>query len=185
MGVDAAALAGGALGGAVVQSVLGPLFGQRHERRELRAKVLRKIAEIENARWVPAEKAVFLNAAHELRSLVLVAGMNRKPVEFYVVVAAAAREKSELSLELAGGDVEFGGGIDGSLADLVRDAATLVTDCAWHPYLQRPLLPIRLRGLEKKKTEVTKDLNETHERILWDQGLPAVVLAGRPRTASG
>lgn len=168
----------------MVQSVLGPVFGQRHERRELRAKVLGKIAETENARWVPVEKAAFLSAAQELRSLALVAGINRKPVEFYIVVAAAAREKSEWSLDMAGGDLEGGGGIRLSLAELVREAAAFVTDCAWHPHLQRPLIRTRLRHLEAKKREVTAELDKPHEQIHWDQGLPLVVLAGRPRNSN-
>jgi hypothetical protein len=183
MAVDAATLAGGALGGAVAQSVLGPLFSQRNERRELRAKVLHKIAEVENVRWVPADRDAFLKAAHELRSLALVAGLNRKPVEFYVVVAAAAREKSEWSLEMAGGDIDAGGGIDTSLADLTSEAAAYLTDCVWHPNLQRPVTRLRLRRLRKKQEEVTTELDRPHERIHWDRGLPAVILAGRPRGA--
>lgn len=184
MAVDVAALAGGAVGGAVVQSVLGPLFGQRHERRELRAKVLRKIAEIEDTRWVPAKKEVFLETANELSSLALVAGINRRAVELYLVLAAAAREKSEESLERAGGDLEAGGGVRLSLSELVRDAATFVTDCVWHPHLQRPITKLRLRRLEVKKREVTTEMDKPYERIHWNQGLPLSVLAGRSRSSS-
>lgn len=184
MAVDVTALTGGALGGAVVQSILGPLFGQRHERRELRAKVLRKIAAVEDTHWVPAKKEAFLESANELSSLALVAGINRRAVELYLVVAAAAREKSEESLDRAGGDLETGGGVRLSLSQLARDAAAFVTDCVWHPHLQRPLIRLRLRRLEVKKKQVTAEMDKPHERIYWNQGLPLIVLAGRSRSSS-
>lgn len=50
MGIDATSLIGGALGGAALQSVLEPLIGQRHLRRDLRANVLQAVTKVQDGR---------------------------------------------------------------------------------------------------------------------------------------
>jgi hypothetical protein len=50
MGIDATALIGGVLGGAALQSVMEPLLGQRHLRRDLRANVLKAVTGVQFAR---------------------------------------------------------------------------------------------------------------------------------------
>jgi hypothetical protein len=51
MAVDVEQLVGGALSGALVTSVLTPLIGQRLQRRDLRAAMLRAVGELERTRW--------------------------------------------------------------------------------------------------------------------------------------
>jgi len=48
--IDAAQLASGALGGAIVSGIIGPLIAQRHERRDLRADAFRCVTEVERTR---------------------------------------------------------------------------------------------------------------------------------------
>jgi hypothetical protein len=134
--LDLAQLVGGAVGGALITSVVGPLISQRHERRDVRANVLRAVAEVERARWAPAEREPFRATIINLRSAALVAGVNREAVESYARLAQYAQRMSEDSWEVIP-DEEFGGGIPGSLGDLTRHAATLVTDIVWHPYRKR------------------------------------------------
>ena len=171
MGIDATALVGGALGGAAVQSVLEPLVGQRHLRRDLRANVLQAVTDVEANRWAPYDREQFRQAVAKLRSSVLVAGLPRRPAEFYLEVASAARMVSDRDWgETGGGDEDFpGGAIPSSLSDLVQNAAAAVVAAAWHPFRSRPLARFRQHRLTAEKAAVTKELvEEPRTRIQWE-----------------
>ena len=120
----------------------------------------------------------FLEAVHALRSAALIAGLKRELVEVYLLLAAAGRQKSGDSLELAGGDIESGGGgISTPLAELVLRAASALTDYAWHPFNGRFRLRRSVKKLTSEKDEVTAQLNKRHpaEHLHWDIGLPKVI----------
>src|SRR5690242_14397329 len=111
MAIDATTLVGGALGGAVVSSVVGPSIAQRHERRDLRAKVLRSLAEVERRRWAPGTAwGELRDAAVGLQADALVAGINRQLVDRYVELASVGHRTSQHSWD-ATPDPDFGGGI--------------------------------------------------------------------------
>jgi hypothetical protein len=167
MSIDAATLIGGALGGAVAQSVFTPLFGQRHERRDLRAGVIRSLAELQRTRWAPHSKSKFRHAVTDLRTAALVAGGNRALIEEYISLACAGRTLSERSFD-ENPDPEFGGGIDIGMADLISEAAAAVMDFTWHPWLRRPTRRIVLAGLARRKAAVARELEEDGTHLDWD-----------------
>jgi hypothetical protein len=113
-----------------------PLITTRHQRRDLRADVLRRTADLERLRWAPAEWDAFRQAVVALRSAALVAGADREIVDRYIFLAHVARRASDASFEVSP-DPEHGGGISSDLADLVVDAAILLTDHMWHPVRKR------------------------------------------------
>lgn len=170
MGLDATSLVGGALGGAALQSVLDPLLGQRHLRRDLRANVVRATAQVEERRWATASQDSFGDAVVELRTAVLVAGLQREPMEAYVEIAAGARALAERTAILDDSEPALRGGlIPTEMGDLARNAATLLVSIAWHPYRTRPLCHSRLAKLESEKGLVTDGLNENRETSLdWN-----------------
>ena len=99
--MDLAQFAGGAVGRAVVSAIVGPLIAQRHERRELRAAVLRGISQVERSRWAtPGSWDDFRVAVVALRAAALVAGAKREIVEYYLFVAQVAGKASSDDLEL-------------------------------------------------------------------------------------
>lgn len=167
MAIDAATLVGGALGGAVVQSVLTPLIGQRHERRDLRAGVVRSLAELQRTRWAPHSKEKFRRAVTDLRTAALVAGVNRALIEEYISFACAGRALSERSFE-ENPDPEFGGGIDVGMADLIADAAAAVLDFTWHPWLKRATTRLVRARLARQKAAVTQELKDDGTPLNWD-----------------
>lgn len=169
MGVDLTALVGGAVGGAAVQSVLGPLFGQVHERRELRAKVLDSIAEVERKRWAASEdRSGFHAAIVGLRSNALVAGVNRTLLDIYVLAAAAAYGKSLIAWEISG-DPEAGG-ISIPLANYVKECAAALTWQVWHPRWSFARRPITIRQLRKAKADaMTHNHRGEEQPVDWDR----------------
>jgi hypothetical protein len=171
MGIDATALIGGALGGAAVQSVLEPLIGQRHLRRDLRSNVLQAITEVEGNRWAPHDRDDFRRSASELRSAVLVAGLPRQPAEFYIKAASAGRMLSERDWEeTGGGDEEVpGGAIPSELNHLIQGAAAQLVASAWHPYRTRPLARHKRKRLQAEKQATTEALSDDpRSRFQWD-----------------
>jgi hypothetical protein len=112
--------------------VLTPLIAQRGERRALRADVLHRPGDVEGFRWVAAgdqSSGDFRRALVALRAAGLLAEANRELIDYYCHVAWTARLTSEHAVEVG----DDGGGILSTLADLVRHAATAVSDDVWHP----------------------------------------------------
>jgi hypothetical protein len=151
MPIDAVGLAGGALSGAVVTSIIAPLITQRGERRDVRAEVLRSLAAVERARWAPSTFEELRAATVALRAAGLVAGANRAVLDRYVLLAAVGwRNSTDSHEELA--DPEMGGGvIDGGLANLIRDASTTLADHLWRPYRTRRALSRALAQSEDRE----------------------------------
>ena len=139
MGVDLTALVGGAVGGAAIQTALGPLFGQVHERRSFRADVLASIAVVENERWATSDAPDGLrDAVVSLRATTLVAGLDKRVVDFYALVAGAGWQVSHAGWEVY--PDEEGAGIPAELADLISEAAAVLAAYAWRPYWRRLFL---------------------------------------------
>ncbi len=171
MGIDATALIGGALGGAALQSVLEPLLGQRHLRRDLRANVLKGVTGVEYARWAPRSRDDFRQSVVDLRAQVLVAGLPRRPAEVYIEASAAARALSDRDWEESGGgDPEIPVGlIPTEMGDYVRACATVLIAAAWHPYRSKFTMRFRLQKLKSHKKELTKELaDEPRSTIDWE-----------------
>jgi hypothetical protein len=160
MAVDIAQLAGGAFGGAVASSVLAPIIGQRRERRDLRATVLRWIGELERKRWADASLDEFREAVVAVRAAALIAAAQRDVIDHYVFLAQVARQASDAGMEQSGDPAAAG--IPTALFNLVAEAASLVVDHLWHPYRKRVAVA---RGLRK---------NRAAERALRDDEEMAV-----------
>jgi hypothetical protein len=170
MGIDATALISGALGGAALQSVLEPLLGQRHLRRDLRANVLKAVTRVEYARWAPRSRDDFRQSVADLRAQVLVAGLPRRPAEVYIEAVAAARTLSDRDWdESGGGDSEVPGGlIPTEMGDYVAACATNLVATAWHPHRTKFSVWLRLRKLGRHKEELTEELaDEPRSTIDW------------------
>lgn len=138
----------GALG---VGSVLGQWLSGGRDRRAARAAVLDALREVETARWAPAkpEKPTFVQATRELETAALLARIPRKYVRFYLHVADAAHTLSQQSWDDYPDEEDGGGAISAVFADAVREAARLVTDVTWSPYVLRVRYPVRLARLDK------------------------------------
>ena len=61
-----------------------PYVVARHERRDLRADVLRRVGDVERLRWAPADWDEYRKAIFALRGAALVAGANREIVDRYI-----------------------------------------------------------------------------------------------------
>ncbi len=158
MAVDLSQLVGGALGGAVASSVLGPWIAQSKDRRDVRAEVLRQLALVEQTRWAgPASSwETFRDAVHSLRAAALIAAVPRDLVDRYIRLATIARRKSEESAQLREPE-DNAGGIVAGLSDLPRDAAWRHTDHLWHPRWRRWRLSNDLSEMDKKEAAFRAD----------------------------
>jgi hypothetical protein len=170
VGVDVTALVGGAVGGAAIQTVLGPLFGQVHERRSFRADVLASLAVVENERWASSDTPDKLReSVTSLRAASLVAGLDKRVVDFYAVTAAAGWQVSHAGWQVDP-EEEGAAGIPVALANLISEAAAVLAAYTWRPYWRRPFLRRDLRRLGKLKDAVTEDLGRhPREAIHWDR----------------
>lgn len=167
MTIEASTLVGGALGGAVVQSVLGALVGQRHERRNMRAEVLRRIGELEQARWMDENGPSwqdYRSADNAVRAAGLVASAPRELIDVYLRFARAGRLMSERHWKMDP-DPEFGGSVPGPLGDLITDAAERLVSHVWYPHRRRLRLRHDLKSLEAQKKGCREDVPEE----LWEQ----------------
>lgn len=168
LAIDLADLAGGALSGALVTSVLGPIVAQRRERRDTRADVLRAISTLETTRWAPREWDDFRKGVSTLWAAALVANAPRALVAEYIQLAYVARRASERSWEELP-DEEHSGGIPGDLASLTRDAAATVIDHIWHPHHRRLLTRRDLKRLATKTKVVKQKLREDGQPVDWTE----------------
>ncbi len=164
--VEIEELASGALAGAVASSILGPLIAQRRERRDLRAAVLRCVAEVERTRWTPADRQAFREAVIACRASALVAGINRDLTDRYLFFAEVGRRSSEWAEEVQP-EPEGGGSIPSDLAKLIRQAATLLVNHLWHPYRTRLRVRWQLRRLARSREEVEAAHADDHGRVRW------------------
>lgn len=160
--VDVTALVGGAVGGAAIQSVLGSLFGQVHERREFRARTLNSVAAVERERWASGQdREPFRAAISDLRSRGLVAGTNRELLDAYVLGAAACFGTSLTNWERSGGDPE-GGSIGIPLSEYVVACREALIFSLWHPrwalvirFAVRKILAVRKARLTRQAEKET------------------------------
>jgi hypothetical protein len=153
MAADATQILGGAAVGAVITAVVGPIVSQRGARRDVRADVLRRVGDVESTRWAETGRDKFRAATVHLRAAGLVAGANRSLVDRYLYLAHVARRASEVTREqMSQEDLrEYGSSIPASLSELVRDAASLLTEHLWHPYRNRWSISRQLRTIEDRE----------------------------------
>jgi hypothetical protein len=170
MVVDVGQLVGGALGGALASSILGPLFSQRSERRNLRADVLRAVGEVERRRWTPEDRVAFRAAVDSCRAAALVAAVNRDIVDRYLGYAEVGRRTSEWTAEHMP-DEDGGGSIPSELGDLIRITADVLVDHVWHPHRSRWSIGRNLRKIHKREENVRTSLREQRERVDWSPTL--------------
>jgi hypothetical protein len=160
---------GGAFGGAVASSVLAPLIAQRRERRDLRAEVLPRVADVETARWMPRDHEDFRQATTALRAAALVAAANRELIDRYLYLAAIARRTSESSWYEHPED-EGGGGISVAIAELVNDAAAAVVDHVWHPVRRRGATKRVLSESQRREQALRASQEDSFIRTVWPSG---------------
>lgn len=139
------------LGAAGAGAVINQYIARARERREVRATAMRALSRSEQARWAGGDDRDrdFHSAAAELETASLIAGIPRPMVAQYLILADAARILSQESWD-EDPDPEFGGGINGALAETVRQAARFVADSAWHPYVSRLHQRTRLNMLRQQ-----------------------------------
>ncbi|OBG87857.1 hypothetical protein A5699_18470 [Mycobacterium sp. E802] len=136
------------VGGLGIGSVIGNYIGGGRARREVRGAVLKAIEATELTRWAPTIYREFRTAYREVETTALIARIPRAAVRHYLVLAEAGRQLSDESWEERGGDEDFGaGGIDGYFADVIQEAAEMITRLAWRPWLTRLTLAKDLKSL--------------------------------------
>lgn len=167
MSLDALQFVSGALGGALVSATIAPLIAQRHERRDLRANVLRAISHVERTRWAPTNWNEFRDAVVTLRAAALVAAANREVVDYYLVLAQIAYAESTNDFDETI-DPDYTGGLDSRFADLVRDAAETLVDHLWRPIRKRRAVKIALAALRAREHDLREDKTI---RLQWDTHL--------------
>lgn len=148
MTVGVAELVGGALGGAIVTSVITPLLAQRIDRRQHRASALSALGLVEQNRWGDKDFQAFREAVRKLRTTALVAGADRTLVDRYLLYAQVARQTSDWNVESADGYPEAAG-IPTSLANLVPATAEALVDHLWHPWRTRIFRAHTVRQLDR------------------------------------
>ncbi|WP_141797720.1 hypothetical protein [Nocardioides sp. SLBN-35] len=138
----------GALG---VGSFIGQYLIGSQQRRQVRSDVLKHLSDAETARWAggttPAPN--FTESMRELETAALIARVPRRVIAHYKVFAYCARWLSQASWD-DDPDPEYGGGINGEFADLVRAAAGEVSRVTWAPWWGRVGMK---RRLAKRRTE--------------------------------
>lgn len=151
--MDVGQLVGGAFGGAVASSILGPMIVQRTELRGLRAAALRAVADVESKRWAPGDFRAYRDAVVTFRSEALVARVDRRVVERYILLSYVARQRSDQDHEELQSD-EHGGGISPELNSVVRQAANLVVTTLWQPWRSRLSIKKSLAASGRAQTEL-------------------------------
>jgi len=169
MAVGVAELVGGALGGAIVTSVITPLLAQRIDRRQHRASALSALGLIEQSRWGDEDFRAFREAVRKLRTTALVAGADRTLVDRYLLYAQVARQTSDWNVEIADGYPEAAG-IPTSLANLVRAAAEALVDHLWHPWRTRIFRAHIVRQLDRAVDRIKRADEERNmaPTIAWE-----------------
>lgn len=158
--IDIATAAVSVISSLGIGTVMGQWVAGGKERREVRARALAALAEVESARWANLSESpeAFTSAVRDLQTAMLVARLPREPTRAYIALATVGRWKSVESFE-RNPDAEHGGGINSKLADTVRDAAQLMSDVIWTPGLWRRMwLSRRLSRLNRTVDELDKPI---------------------------
>ena len=98
----------------------------------------------------------FQEASRGLQTAALIAQIPRPVVKRYLELAQAGSWASRDSWE-SDHDPEFGGGIDATLADCIRLAATAVADVVWAP---RPTMRLTQRRVLRAVGEKVAELKD-------------------------
>lgn len=159
----------GAIGGAIVSSVVGPYLSQSKDRKSARATVLSAIRKVETVRWADENTthSSFRDEIANLHASALVAGADRNLTECYARLATVARTVSEEELETTGG-YEGSGGIPSGLSDLVRDAAEVLIDSLWRPARTLPLRKKMLAQILEKEKKLRAQYKREKQPINWN-----------------
>jgi hypothetical protein len=82
-------------------------------------------------------------------------------------LAEVAQRASAADVDIHG-DVEFAGGIDSGLGDLVRGAAAILVDHVWHPWSRRWAINRRLSRSRRVVGEARQKTDRT-PLLDWDE----------------
>ena len=144
--------------------MIGNYIGGGRARREVRGAVLKAIEATETTRWAPTIYREFRTAYREVETAALIARVPRAAVRHYLVLAEAGLKLSDDSYEERDGDEEMGaGGIDGYFADVIQEAAEMITRLAWRPWLTRLRLPKDLKSLRDQ----AQKFSDEERNIKW------------------
>ncbi|MBL8160001.1 hypothetical protein JNJ66_06100 [Candidatus Saccharibacteria bacterium] len=155
----------GALGGAVVTSILGPYLMQSKDRRTARAKALNAMLEVEANRWHPVGYDTFKLKVIKLRAAALIATTDRELVESYIYISAVAHNYS-CSPDNEFNDDEHSGGIPVELAAAAREAGEHLTKVLWYPVRTAPLLFYLKRKLNRRLA-ATRNALKDDNIVTW------------------
>lgn len=161
----------GAVGGAIVSSVVGPYLSQARERRKARADALNALLQVETARWADKDSPAltFRQTVGVFKAAALVAGVDNDIVDAYVRLAATARDVSQDDFDKSSRKASpFAGGIPTDLSDLVRDAAESIVICIRHPWRSMLLHKTMLRDVSTKTEALKRHYKQRREPINWN-----------------
>lgn len=120
---------------ALIGGVIAPQITQSKERREARAVVRERIADVEALRWLEQPYQDYKRALAALEAAALVARVPRPVVQRYVRASEAARD---VMVEAPGPDGEDASFLpDGPEALAVASALEGLSAALWHPWLAR------------------------------------------------
>jgi hypothetical protein len=144
--------------------MLGQYFASGTQRREARAEFLRTLSRAESGRWWPLreDEERFWQLRHEVAASALIARVPQEAINLYLVIGAVCARNSADNFDLHG-DPEFGRGINSDLADLGREAATLIINLARSPGRHRITMRRDLQRLRQQSDAL-------RYRFDWDRG---------------
>lgn len=156
----------GAIGGAVVTSIIAPLIMQRRENRKYRAELLETLVEVELRRWASDDSSYseFRSATVRLRAQAMVVGwVDERIVSQYLRVARVARNASNDTYyddNLNPYDSPMSGSIPSWIAKLVESATEEFIGYIVHPvtgHLRRKKI---IEGMAKRFESETEQHRE-------------------------
>lgn len=156
----------GVVAGALITSLIAPYILQSTTRREAKAEALRKLMDVELTRWSDSPHETYRKNQIELKAAVLIAGGSRTIVDYYTRIAAVARSFSDLDAD----DHHFSGegGIPTNIGECASDAASLLSQSLWFPYILRFIPRARLRGLKKKEDALKQKYKGKRGYSCWE-----------------
>jgi hypothetical protein len=167
--VDIATVVTAVAGSSLIAGYL-QLQGERRQGRTSRSDIVKVLRNVEEARWADGTNHIdnFNKAARELEVTALVTGVRQDVTEAYLTWAHVGARRSFESLDEAGGDPEYGGGIDPRLAKGIDRLARLVGDSAWRPIHHKFRAKRDLKAVEEYlEREVPPRFKDWAARTPW------------------
>lgn len=157
----------GAVGGAIITSLIAPYINRTSERRKNRAAVMQAITQVEVDRWAGPNGASYIDfqkSVVNLKATAMIAGaIDARVVDEYIRVARVARAASDDDATGAKKTDRFAGSITTSLSDLASSAAEQLIAYVATPYWRRRFDRSTLRTMKDATARFrrTKDGKQT------------------------